>query len=74
MENEKKQQEVFTIKGNWEEHAKAMKKDFSQLTDADLKFETGKEEELVARVMSRLGKKHGEVVDMLKPAISAKTV
>ncbi|MCU0419626.1 MAG: hypothetical protein MUC38_08200 [Cyclobacteriaceae bacterium] len=74
MENEKKPKELFTIKGNWEEHAKAMKINFAQLTDADLKFETGKEEELVARVMSRLGKKHGEVVHLLKRTMSAKTV
>jgi uncharacterized protein YjbJ (UPF0337 family) len=64
MENEKKANQPFTMKGNWGDHAKALKTKFAQLTDADLSWETGKEEELVGRVMSRLGKKHDEVVSL----------
>ena len=39
---------------------------FPKLTDSDLKFETGKENELLTRIKSRLCKIHIEVVNILK--------
>jgi hypothetical protein len=74
MEDVKKEKAVFTIKGDWAAQSKAMKVTFSQLTDADLKWEKGKEEELVKRLMNRLGKKHDEIVHLLKRGMSAKVM
>jgi uncharacterized protein YjbJ (UPF0337 family) len=63
---EKHDSEVFKISGNWEAQAKSLKAKYSQLTDADLKFENGKENELIGRVETRLNKKREEVINILK--------
>jgi uncharacterized protein YjbJ (UPF0337 family) len=68
-----KQNEMFKITGNWETQAKALKVKFSKLTDADLKFEDGKEDELLKRVETRLGKKRDEVIHIIKNGQSAKS-
>ncbi|MBL0744577.1 hypothetical protein [Chryseolinea lacunae] len=41
METTKKPIEVFTITGDWAMQSKLLKLKYAQLTDADLKFETG---------------------------------
>ncbi|TCP23617.1 hypothetical protein EV195_10887 [Tenacibaculum skagerrakense] len=67
MENSnKKTEESFKITGNWENQSKELKSKFSQLTDADLKFETGKENDLLKRVETRLNKKREEVINIIK--------
>ncbi len=66
MENSNKTAESFKITGNWENQAKALKGKFSQLTDADLKFETGKENDLLKRVETRLNKNREEVINIIK--------
>lgn len=58
--------EDFKITGNWDIQSKKLKEKFSQLTDADLKFETGKENELLTRVETRLNKKREEVINIIK--------
>ena len=63
---QKKSSENFKIGGNWEAQSKQIKAKFPQLTDADLKFEAGKEEELLSRLQSRLGKNREEVIDIVK--------
>jgi hypothetical protein len=60
------------ITGNWETQAKQLKEKFPQLTDADLKFVTGKENELVSRIGLRLHKKDDEVIHILKKGQSSK--
>lgn len=55
----------FQVTGNWESQAKHLKEKYAQLTDADLKFETGKEDELLTRLENRLAKKREEVITML---------
>ena len=64
--NHNKSNEAFTITGNWKEQAKALKEKYLHLTDADLKFETGKENELLDRVEARLNKKRQEVINIIK--------
>lgn len=64
--NHDKSSEAFTITGNWKEQAKVLKEKYSLLTDADLKFETGKENELLGRVETRLNKKRQEVINIIK--------
>ena len=57
--------DVFKITGNWDEQSKGLKEKFSQLTDSDLKFETGKEKELLERVATKLNKKPEEVMNII---------
>jgi len=43
------------IKGNWNETKGKLKQKYGELTDDDLTYVEGKEEELVGRVQERLG-------------------
>ena len=63
---QKKLIEPFKMVGNWDAQSKTLKQKFPQLTDTDLKFETGKEIELLTRVEKRLNKKRDEVVSIIK--------
>ncbi len=65
MDTTNKTNEVFKITGDWAAQSKQLKEKFSQLTDADLKFEPGKEQELLGRVETRLNKKREEVINIL---------
>lgn len=58
--------ENFKITGDWTAQSKTLKEKFAQLTDADLKFEPGKEQELLSRVETRLNKKRDEVINIIK--------
>lgn len=64
--NQNKGNEAFTIKGDWTEQSKLLQEKFPQLTTADLKFENGKENDLLTRVESRLNKKREEVINIIK--------
>jgi hypothetical protein len=66
METENKNGQAFKITGNWEAQSKTLKSKFSQLTDSDLKFEPGKENDLIKRVETRLNKKRDEVISIIK--------
>lgn len=46
---------TLTIKGNWNEIAGKLKQQFANLTDDDLLFKEGKEEELMGRLQQKLG-------------------
>lgn len=43
------------IKGNWNELKGKLKQDYANLTDDDLKYAEGKEEELLGRLQKRTG-------------------
>lgn len=64
--------EDFKIKGDWKAQSKELKKQHSELTDSDLKYEEGKENEMLKRVESRLGKNRDEVIGMINKGQSAK--
>ena len=49
------------IKGNWNEIAGKLKQKYASLTDDDLLFKEGKEEELLGRLQKRLGKTKDEM-------------
>lgn len=67
MENSKNRPaESFKITGNWATQSKDLKSKYSQLTDSDLKFETGKENDLLSRVENRLNKNREEVIKIIK--------
>lgn len=57
--------EAFKITGDWNMQASKLKQKYAQLTDTDLKFETGKEEELLGRVESKLNKDRKEVINII---------
>lgn len=51
----------LTIKGNWNELKGKLKQKYSDLTDDDLQFSEGKEDELLGRIQKRLGKTKDEI-------------
>ncbi|WP_345781014.1 CsbD family protein [Prosthecobacter sp.] len=53
------------IKGNWNEMKGKLKQKFAQLTDDDLMYQNGKEDELYGRLQQRLGKSREEVERIL---------
>lgn len=53
------------IKGNWNEVAGKLKQKFAVLTDDDLLFEQGKDEELWGRLQKKLGKTKEDIREMI---------
>jgi uncharacterized protein YjbJ (UPF0337 family) len=49
------------LKGNWNEIKGKLKQKYGQLTDQDLVFAEGKEDELLGRLQKRLGKTKDEL-------------
>ena len=49
------------IKGNWNEIKGKLKQKYGQLTDDDLTFAQGKEDELLGRLQQRLGRDKEEL-------------
>ena len=49
------------IKGNWNEMKGKLKQKFADLTDDDLTFAEGKEDEMLGRLQQRLGKSEEEI-------------
>lgn len=54
------------LKGKWNEIKGKVKQEYAVLTDNDLMYEDGKEDELIGRIQDKLGKTREEVVDWLK--------
>ena len=49
------------IKGNWNELKGKLKKKYAVLTDNDLMFEDGREDELYGKLQKKLGKTKSEL-------------
>ncbi|MBW8331526.1 MAG: CsbD family protein [Prolixibacteraceae bacterium] len=49
------------MKGNWNELKGKLKKSYAELTDNDLLYEEGREDELYGRLQQKLGKTKEEV-------------
>ena len=47
---------TMQLKGNWNEMKGKLKQKYAELTDDDLTFVEGKEDELLGRMQQRLGK------------------
>lgn len=56
----------LTIKGNWNTIRGALKQRWAQLTEDDLLFEEGKEEELVGRIQRRTGESREKIQEFLR--------
>ncbi|MCB0610415.1 MAG: CsbD family protein [Lewinellaceae bacterium] len=49
------------IKGNWKQIKGKLKTEYAQLTNDDLLYEEGKEDQLIGRLQERLGKTKDEI-------------
>lgn len=52
---------TLQLKGNWNEIKGKLKQKYAQLTDDDLKFAEGKEDELLGRLQQQLGKSKEDI-------------
>jgi len=52
---------TLTVKGNWNIAKGKLKQKFAQLTDDDLQFIEGKEDELIGRIQKRTGQARKEI-------------
>ncbi|MEO6452541.1 MAG: CsbD family protein [Ginsengibacter sp.] len=50
------------LKGSWNETKGKMKQAYGDLTDDDLKYEEGKDDEFVGHLQTKLGKTKDEIV------------
>lgn len=51
----------FRFKGRWNEIKGKLKERYAILTDNDLAYQEGKEEQLIGRIQAKLGKTKSEV-------------
>lgn len=56
----------LNIKGNWNEVAGKLKQKYANLTDDDLLFKEGKEEELLGKLQKKLGKTKDEICNLIE--------
>jgi uncharacterized protein YjbJ (UPF0337 family) len=49
------------VKGNWNEVKGKLKQEFGELTDNDLTYSEGKEDELIGKLQQKLGKTKDEI-------------
>ena len=54
-----------TLKGNWNITKGKLKQKYAQLTDDDLVFVEGQEDELLGRIQKRTGRSHDEISTFL---------
>lgn len=54
------------LKGKWNQIKGKLKQKYSELTDDDLRFTEGKEEELLGRLQEKTGKSKDELIDEIK--------
>jgi len=54
------------LKGNWNEWKGKLNQQYGQLTEDDLKYEEGKDDEFWGRVQKKTGKAKDELVKWLK--------
>lgn len=54
------------LKGTWNELKGKVKQAHGDLTDDDLRYEEGKDDELLGRLQEKLGKTREEIVHWLK--------
>ena len=53
----------LNLKGNWNEVKGKLKQKYGQLSDDDLTYVEGKEDELLGRLQQKTGKKKEELVE-----------
>ncbi len=58
----------LTFKGDWNVAKGKLKQKYGQLTDDDLAYQRGQEEELVGRIQKRLGQSRDDIVRAVNDA------
>lgn len=61
------------IKGNWDATKAKLQKKYPKLTDDDLMFTKGQEDDLVSCITERIGKSEEEVIDIIDELQSEKS-
>lgn len=59
-----------TLQGNWNVTKGKLKQKYAQLTDSDLVYEEGKEDELIGRIQKRVGASRQEIENFLDSTTS----
>ncbi len=54
------------LKGNWNETKGKMKQAYGDLTDDDLQYEEGKDDEFVGKLQQKLGKTKEDVINWIQ--------
>jgi uncharacterized protein YjbJ (UPF0337 family) len=54
------------IKGNWNELKGKLKQEYAELTDDDLMYEEGQDDELWGRLQQKLGKTKKEIMSLFE--------
>ena len=55
-----------TLEGNWNITKGKLKQKFAKLTDDDLRYKDGREDEMIGRIQKRLGKTREEVEKLIE--------
>lgn len=56
----------LNLKGNWNEVKGKVKKEYGDLTDDDLLYEEGQDDELLGRLQKKIGKTKEEIKDWIE--------
>ncbi|MBN8861033.1 MAG: CsbD family protein [Sphingobacteriales bacterium] len=54
------------LKGNWNEIKGKMKQKYASLTDDDLLYDDGKDDELLGRIQKKIGQSKDEVIKWIE--------
>jgi len=54
------------LRGNWNETKGKMKQAYADLTDNDLQYQEGKDDEFIGRLQQKLGKSKDEVINWIQ--------
>lgn len=54
------------LKGTWNEVKGKIKKQYADLTDDDLKYEEGQDDELIGRLQKKTGKAKDQLIDWIQ--------
>lgn len=60
--------DTLQIKGAWNEIKGKIKSQYADLTDDDLLYEEGQEDQLIGKLQQKLGKSRDEVIKLIKSA------
>jgi uncharacterized protein YjbJ (UPF0337 family) len=58
--------DILMIKGRWNEIKEKLKNMFADLSDTDLRYETGKDDRLIGQIQIKLGKSRDEVISLIR--------
>ena len=58
--------DTLELKGKWNEIKGKIKQSYADLTDDDLRYEEGKQDELLGGLQQKLGKSRDELISWIK--------